>query len=228
VDASPEGTPISDDDEMTFETPRGRSIEAAHVGTAHAPAPVPAPSHGAVRVDSQGYYLPSQTEYSSKYLLGPEDFKEVGGTANEPATIGLVVLILKNDWNHKVGKAKFKIVHIDSGDGKKSARDGKKTHLYVDNDSDLYRIKFQGSTWDRGAIARLHDVSFELKSGRPIVRFHHDSHIKLVPSIVTWNDVLAWHSKMDRRFWTRHVRAASEETFGRFRRVFSTLQSKHS
>ncbi|GAC73129.1 protein tyrosine phosphatase [Moesziomyces antarcticus T-34] len=168
VDASPEGTPISDDDEMTFETPRGRSIDAAHVGTAHAPAPVPAPSHGAVRVDSQGYYLLSQTEYSSKYLLGPEDFKEVGGTANEPATIGLVVLILKNDWNHKVGKAKFKIVHIDSGDGKKSARDGKKTHLYVDNDSDLYRIKFQGSTWDRGAIARLHDVSFELKSGRPI------------------------------------------------------------
>ena len=157
MDTSREDTCISDDDEMTFETPCGRSVDAAHVVTAAAAASNlgatasvavsaiannrgaissvgPAPSHGDVRVDSQGYHLLGWTEDSSKYLLGPEDFKEVGGTANEPATIRLVVLILKNDWNHKVGKSKFRIVHIDIGDGKK-------THLYVDNDSDLYRAK---------------------------------------------------------------------------------------
>ncbi len=142
MDTSREDTRISDDDEMTFETPCGRSVDAAHVVTAAATANNrgaissvgPAPSHGAVRVDSQGYHLLGWTEDSSKYLLGPEGFKEVGGTANEPATIRLVVLILKNDWNHKVGKVKFRIVHIDIGDGKK-------THLYVDNDSDLYRAK---------------------------------------------------------------------------------------
>ncbi len=182
---------------MMFETPRGRSVDAAHVGTtaasnlgattsnasnlgntiaaarhlgATASAAAPTPANSVVRVNSQGYHLLGQTVYSSRYFLGPEDLKEVGGTANEPATIRLVVLILKNDWNHKVGKSKFRIVHIDIGDGKK-------THLYVDNDSDLYRIKAQGTNWERGAIARLHDFSFELKPVRLIGRFDRDSRV---------------------------------------------------
>jgi hypothetical protein len=44
-------------------------------------------SLSAVRLNSQGHYLLGPREYSSQYFIGPEDFKEVGCAANEPATI---------------------------------------------------------------------------------------------------------------------------------------------
>ncbi len=182
-----EDTSVPEDDEiLTFETPCGPSVDAAHVGTAAASnlgastsvasksaTQSPLPATSALRPPPPP--PPSSTTAAPPALPPPPPPRPQCCSSEQPGRYlpARPTTAAGTSWPRRTSrsrlcqraryrptgrphpqarlrpqdrKSKFRIVHIDIGDGKK-------THMYVDNDSDLYRFK------TRRCVPSLHDVS---------------------------------------------------------------------